>query len=285
MSKVIVVTDSTTYIPQELKNKYPLETVPLVVIWGTEQYLDGVDITPNQFYTRLQSAETMPSTSQTTPNTFKLMYEKLLADGFDIISMHISAKLSGTMDSAIQAKAIVKSDRIEIIDSETTGMALGFQALTVARAAANGASLKDCVKLAHKTKEHTGILFAVQTLEFLHRGGRIGGAAAFLGTMLNLKPILELREGRIEAAGKVRTMNKAIDKTIEMMKEKINGNTPIRVAVQHANAYDEAQKLLDKIIRSFPENSISESLIAEVSPVIGTHLGPGAIGISFMYGM
>jgi len=285
MSKVIVVTDSTTYIPQELKNKYPLETVPLVVIWGTEQYLDGVDITPNQFYTRLQSAETMPSTSQTTPNTFKLMYEKLLADGFDIISMHISAKLSGTMDSAIQAKAIVKSDRIEIIDSETTGMALGFQALTVARAAANGASLKDCVKLAHKTKEHTGILFAVQTLEFLHRGGRIGGAAAFLGTMLNLKPILELREGRIEAAGKVRTMNKAIDKTIEMMKEKINGNTPVRIAVQHANAYDEAQKLLDKIIRSFPENSISESLIAEVSPVIGTHLGPGAIGISFMYGM
>lgn len=285
MSKVIVVTDSTTYIPQELKNKYPLETVPLVVIWGTEQYLDGVDITPNQFYTRLQSAETMPSTSQTTPNTFKLMYEKLLADGFDIISMHISAKLSGTMDSAIQAKAIVKSDRIEIIDSETTGMALGFQALTVARAAANGASLKDCVKLAHKTKEHTGILFAVQTLEFLHRGGRIGGAAAFLGTMLNLKPILELREGRIEAAGKVRTMNKAIDKTIEMMKGKVNGNTPVRIAVQHANAYDEAQKLLDKIIRSFPENSISESLIAEVSPVIGTHLGPGAIGISFMYGM
>jgi DegV family protein with EDD domain len=285
MSKVIVVTDSTTYIPEELKNKFPLETVPLVVIWGAEQYLDGVDITPNQFYTRLQSAETMPSTSQTTPNTFKLMYEKLLTDGFDIISMHISSKLSGTMDSAIQAKAILKSDRIEIIDSETTGMALGFQALTVARAAANGATLKDCVKLAHKAKEQTGILFAVQTLEFLHRGGRIGGAAAFLGTMLNLKPILELREGRIEAAGKVRTMNKAIDKTVEMMKEKINGNTPIRIAVQHANSYEEAQKLLDKIIRSLPENSISESLIAEVSPVIGTHLGPGAIGISFMYGM
>ena len=285
MSKVIVVTDSTTYIPQELKQKLPLETVPLVVIWGAEQYLDGIDITPNQFYARLQSAETMPSTSQTTPNTFKLMYEKLLTEGFDIISMHISSKLSGTMDSAIQAKAILKSNRIEIIDSETTGMALGFQALTVARAAANGASLKDCVKLANKTKEQTGILFAVQTLEFLHRGGRIGGAAAFLGTMLNLKPILELREGRIEAAGKVRTMNKAIDKTVEMMKEKINGNTPIRIAVQHANAYNEAQNLLDKIIRSFPENSISESIIAEVSPVIGTHLGPGAIGISFMYGI
>ncbi len=285
MSKVIVVTDSTTYIPQELTEKFALEIAPLVVIWGDEQYLDGVDITPNQFYTRLQTAETMPSTSQTTPNTFKVMYEKLLAEGFDILSMHISSKLSGTLDSATQAKAILKSDRIEIIDSETTGMALGFQALTVARAAANGASLKDCVKLAHKTKDHTGILFAVQTLEFLHRGGRIGGAAAFLGTMLNLKPILELREGRIEAAGKVRTMSKAIDKTVEMMKEKINGDAPLRIAVQHANAYDEAQKLLDKIIRSFPENTIVESLIVEVSPVIGTHLGPGAIGISFMYGM
>lgn len=285
MSKVAVVTDSTAYIPKELESQFDLSIAPLQLIWGEEQYRDGVDIQPVQFYEKLQNAEIMPSTSQATPGAFKEIYKDLLNQGFDIFSIHISSKLSGTIDSATQAKAMVEAENIEIFDSLTSGMALGFQVLAVARAAANGATLQDCLKIAQKSREHTGILFAVKTLEFLHRGGRIGGAQAFLGTLLNLKPILEVRDGKIEAAGKVRTMNKAVDKVIELLKEKVGNQTPVRLAIQHGNAYEEAESLLEKVTNSFPKGDIAEAVIADVSPVIGTHTGPGVIGVSYMAGM
>ena len=134
-------------------------------------------------------------------------------------------------------------DEIVIFDSEAAGMALGFQVLSVARAAVNGASLNDCQKIAEKAREQTGILFAVKTLEFLRRGGRIGGAAALVGTMLNLKPILELREGKIESIDKVRTMNKALDKLIEILMAKVENQYPVRISVQHANSLKEAEIL------------------------------------------
>ncbi len=285
MSKVAIVTDSTAYIPKELLTEFHLEIAPLQLIWGEEQFRDGVDIQPVQFYEKLKDAEVMPSTSQATPGAFKEIYKELASKGYDIFSIHISSKLSGTLDSAQQAKDMLELENIELFDSLTSGMALGFQVLTVARAAANGASLKDCVKIAEKAREKTGILFAVKTLEFLHRGGRIGGAQAFLGTMLNLKPILEVRDGKIEAAGKVRTMNKAVDKVIEIMKSKVGEQTPIRIAIQHANALEEAKVLLEKVNQSFPNGDIIEAVIADVSPVIGTHTGPGVVGIAYMAGM
>jgi len=285
MSKVAIVTDSTAYIPKELLTEFHLEIAPLQLIWGEEQFRDGVDIQPVQFYEKLKDAEVMPSTSQATPGAFKEIYKELASKGYDIFSIHISSKLSGTLDSAQQAKDMLELENIELFDSLTSGMALGFQVLTVARAAANGASLKECVKIAEKAREKTGILFAVKTLEFLHRGGRIGGAQAFLGTMLNLKPILEVRDGKIEAAGKVRTMNKAVDKVIEIMKSKVGEQTPIRIAIQHANALEEAKVLLEKVNQSFPNGDIIEAVIADVSPVIGTHTGPGVVGIAYMAGM
>lgn len=287
MSKIAIVTDSTAYIPKDLEAEFKIHIAPLQLIWGEEQFRDGVDIQPVQFYEKLQTAEVMPSTSQATPGTFKEIYKELASQGYEIFSIHISSKLSGTIDSALQAKAMLdlQDKDIEIFDSETSGMALGFQVLAVARAVANGASLKDCVKLAEKARGKTGVLFAVKTLEFLHRGGRIGGAQAFLGTMLNLKPILEVRNGKIEAAGKVRTMNKATDKVIEIMKSKIGDQTPIRLAVQHANAYEEAKAFEQKLINSLPKDDIAEIVIADVSPVIGTHTGPGVVGVSYMAGL
>ena len=285
MSKVAIVTDSTAYIPKELQSEFKLHIAPLQLIWGEEQFRDGVDIQPVQFYEKLQHAKIMPTTSQATPGAFKEIYKELSSQGFDIFSIHISTKLSGTIDSAEQAKAMLELENIEIFDSETAGMVLGFQVLAVARAVANGASLKDCVKIAEKAREKTGVLFAVSTLEFLHRGGRIGGAQAFLGTMLNLKPILEVRDGKIEAAGKVRTMNKATDKVIEIIKSKIGNQTPVRIAIQHANSLDEAKKFLVKVNDAFPQGDIVEAVIADVSPVIGTHTGPGVVGVAYMAGM
>jgi hypothetical protein len=138
MSKVAVVTDSTASIPAARLKGLPIKVAPLQVIWDNQTYLDSIDITPEQFYTRLQSSATMPTTSQTTPGTFQEIYKSLLDEGYDVISVHISSKLSGTMDSAIQAKAAINSDRIELVDSETIGMSLGFTALNVAKAAVQG---------------------------------------------------------------------------------------------------------------------------------------------------
>lgn len=285
MSKIAIVTDSTAYIPEEISKEFKFQVAPLQLIWGEEQFRDGVDIQPVQFYEKLQNAEIMPSTSQATPGAFKEIYKELSAQGFEIFSIHISSKLSGTIDSAMQAKAMLDLKNIEIFDSEKSGMALGFQVLSVARAAANGASLKECVKIAEKARENTGVLLTVKTLEFLHRGGRIGGAQAFLGTMLNLKPILEVRDGKIEPAGKARTMNKAVDKMIDILKERIGGKTPIRIAIQHGNAYEEAKNIEIKVLKALPKDEIAEIMIADVSPVIGTHTGPGVVGVSFMAGM
>lgn len=285
MSKVAVVTDSTAGIPEELTNGYVLHSIPLTVIWGEESYRDGIDITNLEFYTRLQNAKVMPTTSQPSPAAFQQVYASLLDQGYDVLSIHISEKLSGTLASAYQARDLVKSDRIEIVDSESAGMALGFQALEVARVARQGASLAECKALAEKAPAHTGVLFAVSTLEFLHRGGRIGGAAAFLGTALGLKPILGLKDGKIEAVEKIRTLNKAIDRVVEIMVQRVGNQRPVHIAALHANAPAEAEKLLEKVCARFDSKDIVEAISGPVSPTIGTHTGPGTVGLAFMAGM
>lgn len=285
MTKVAIVSDSTANIPAELLKKYPVFTAPLQVLWDEKVFLDGIDIHPGDFYQRLSSSKTMPSTSQVTPSAFLSLYEELLRDGYDILSIHISQKLSGTLDSAVQAKAQLPGARIELFDSETTAMAMGFHVLAAARAAAMGASLDECVELAKKARDHSGVLFTANTLEFLHRGGRIGGGAKFLGTALNLKPILEVRGGRVEAVERVRNIGKALDRMLELAIKRMGNNTPIRLATIHANDPENAEMLLQKARNHFNVADVSEAYISDVSPVIGTHTGPGTVGIAFMAGM
>lgn len=285
MSKVAIVTDSTANIPSELIKNYPVYVVPLQVLWDEKVYLDGIEIHPDEFYTRLENSRTMPSTSQVTPVTFLNMYTDLLRDGFDILSIHISQKLSGTLDSAIQAKGQLPGAAIELFDSTTTAMSMGFQVLACARAAAMGASLEECVSIAQKARDHTGVLFTAATLEFLHRGGRIGGGAKFLGTALNLKPILAVRDGRVDAVERVRNMNKALDRMLELSIQRIDKRSPIRIATIHANDEENARMLLEKARANFSVTEVSEAYISQVSPVIGTHTGPGTVGIAFMAGM
>jgi DegV family protein with EDD domain len=192
MSKIALVTDSTCSIPTELIKKHNITVAPQVLIWGQETLEDGVDITPSQFYTRLKKATVMPTTSQVTIGKFFEIYKDLLDKDYQILSILVSSKLSGTVNSAVQAKAMLPpAAPVEIVDSNSVAMALGFHVLTVARAAEQGATLGECVELAQKASQNTGIFFAVDTLEFLHRNGRIGGAKRFLGTALNIKPILE----------------------------------------------------------------------------------------------
>jgi DegV family protein with EDD domain len=283
MSKVAVVTDSTAYIPEEMLRGLPIYSLPLQVIWGEQVYLDNVDIHPREFYERLQTAKVMPTTSQVTPAAFEKLYGQLLEEGFEILSMHISGKLSGTLDSATQAKANYPGAQIELFDSESASMALGFQAMTVARAAVGGASLKECIQLANQARANSEVYFVVSTLEFLRRGGRIGGAQAFLGTALNLKPILTMKEGRVAPVEKVRTMSKALDRLTDIVAQRVGDRKPVHLATLHANAKDEAAALLDRVGQRF--DNVSDALLSEVSPVIGTHTGPGTVGIAFLAGM
>ena len=282
MSKTAIVTDSTAYIPDDLLKKLNITVVPLSVIWGDEMFADGVTITPGEFYTRLKGAKVMPSTSQAIPADMQTAFSNLLDQGYDVMGVFISEKLSGTLDSARQARESLASakDKIALFNSENTAMALGFQAVTLARAAADGASLADCQALAEKVRPNTGVYFAVETLEFLHRGGRIGGAQRLLGSALSLKPILTIKDGKVDSADRVRTSRKAYDRVIELVSEKCSGKSNIRLATLHANAEDNAKSVLDT---ASTQLGAVESILSSVSPVIGTHTGPGTVGLAYCF--
>ena len=284
MSKIAIVTDSTAYIPPDLIQKHNLTVTPQILIWGEETFQDGVDIQHDEFYARLRTAKVMPSTSQVSPVTMKSTFESLIEQGNNVLGIFISSKLSGTIQSAIQAKEMMGNgaEKVTVVDSNSTAMAMGFQVLAVARAVADGANLEDAVALAEKAREHTGVYFAVDTLEFLHRGGRIGGAKRFLGTALNVKPVLALIDARVEAVEQIRTKAKALNRVLELVTEQVQGKTPIRLATLHANAADEARELLE---RAAEQLNPVETVFSEVSPVIGTHAGPGTIGLAYMAGM
>jgi len=282
MSQVAIVTDSTSYIPKDLLANHNITVAPQVLIWGNETLRDGIDVQPQEFYTRLQKASVMPTTSQVTIANFKEIFSQFQDEGKEILAILLSAKLSGTIDSAVQAREMLPGAKIEIVDSETTAMALGFLVLTVARLAESGASLAECKALAEKAKSHVGVVFAVDTLEFLHRGGRIGGGARFLGTALQLKPILEVTGGRVEAIERVRTRGKSLQRVVEIIEERVAGRTPVRLATLHANAPNEANQLLEMATARL---EVVESIISEVSPVVGNHAGPGTAGLAFMAGI
>jgi len=280
MSKIAIVTDSTAYIPKGLIEQYNISVIPLMLIWGEETYRDDIDIKPTDFYTRLQGTKIMPTTSQPTIADFKILFDRLHGEGYEILSILISDQLSGTVSSATQARKLTPDATIEIVNSNTTAMELGFHVLAAARAAENGASLAECKAIAENAQERTGIIFAVDTLEFLHRGGRIGGGARFLGTALKLKPLLEINGGSIAALERVRTKRKAHNRLIELIEARVAGKKNIRLATLNANAVDEAQALLDQANGNM---EVVESVFAEVSPVIGVHVGPGTVGLAYMY--
>ena len=284
MAKVALVTDSTSYIPKEVREKYPITVVPQVVIWEGQTYEDDVTITPEQFYTRLRTAKVMPTTSQASVVNMHKAFSSLIDQGYEVLGIFLSAKLSGTFQSAIQGREQLTSgkDKVDFVDSETTAMAMGFQVLTVARAIEQGASFADCKALAEKARAYTGVYLTVDTLEFLHRGGRIGGAQRFLGTALNLKPVLAVQGGRVEPVERVRTRSKALDRVVEIVAEKCAGKSPIRIATLHANSEADAKYMLDKIA---PMVNPIESVLAAVSPAVGTHTGPGTVGLAYMAGM
>lgn len=282
MKRVAILTDSTAFLPDQYIKQYDIEVIPLQIIWGNETFQDGVSLSPSDFYTRLKTTRDLPTTSQPSVGKFKDVMEKLISKENDILGIFISSKLSGTFHSAIQAKTLIpNTSEIVIIDSTSTTLAMGFQVLAAAKAASDGATLKDCCHIVEQVRKNSGVFFMVDTLEFLHRGGRIGGAQRFLGTALGTKPILHMQDGKIEPLERVRTKSKAMDRLVELTIEKCHGQSNIHLAGIHANAEYESQKVLEKAGQYLAP---TQTMIAELSPVVGIHAGPGTIALAHMFG-
>ena len=277
-AKVAVVTDSTACLTPELLAKYNITTIPLVVNWDGEVLKDGVDISADQFYTRLQSSSSMPSTSQPSVGEFVEFFNGVSEGAEEIAGAFISSDLSGTFASATGAQSMVEYP-VEILDSRITATSLGMIVIEMAEAVKNGATAAEAIALGKSLINKTNVIFLVDTLEFLHRGGRIGGASKMLGSMLSLKPLLTVKDGKVDSLARVRTMKKALTRLYDELQVALEGQKPRRLAVIHASAPAEAEKIKTKLIGMYPGLDV---WVSDMTPVIGTHVGPGAVGIAFL---
>jgi DegV family protein with EDD domain len=282
MKKVAIITDTTVNLPMDIVDRLDINLVHQIIIWSGKTYLDLIDIQIDEFYKRLSTEKEMPTTSQASIPEFKEVYARLLDKNYDVLAMLVSNKLSGTVQSAVQAKEDFPGATIEIFDTLSTSLAMGWQVVEVARAAQKGAGMAECLAIAERSRKNTGVVFVVDTLEFLHRGGRIGGASRFLGTALGLKPVLELVDGKIEAIERVPTHTKAVNRMIKLVEARINGRTPIRLGILNAGVPERGTQLEERCREVFKP---VEMLSNQVSPAIGTHAGPGTLGIAYLAGI
>jgi DegV family protein with EDD domain len=273
---IAIVTDSTCDLPVELVEKHHLTIVPLYVLWGDEQLIDGVDIDPETFFARLPEDPIHPQTSQPTPGDFVRAIEGLEAREVFIITL--SKALSGTYESACQAREEVDVP-VHVVDSYSLSLGLGWQVLAAARARDKGADIEGMIAAAQHVRERTSLLLTVDTLEYLHRGGRIGGAAKLLGSMVQLKPLLEIDHttGMIDAVEKIRTRKRAMRRLMDETFQRLDPCRPTHAGVLHGAAPADARLLLHQIL---DRCECVEPLVAAITPVLGVHGGPGVVGIA-----
>ena len=281
MANVTIVTDSTAYIPQDLVKQYKIHVAPQQIIWGTDTFRDGVDMQPDQFYERLKNSKENPRTSQASPGVFKELYTEALSHSDALLVIVLSSSLSQTYNSAMLAKNDMPNAKIEIVDTRTTSMAMGFMCLTAARLLAQGKSLEEAKKKVENMIPMANLIFTVDTLDYLHRGGRIGGAARFIGNALNFKPVLNVKEGKVDPLERVRTKKKAVEYIINVVAERVSGKGELRLAAVHANAEAEAKELLETAATRLKP---VEKMVTALSPAVGAHTGPGTVGLAYSVG-
>ncbi len=277
MSNVKIVTDSTCDLPAELVEELDITVVPLYVIFGEESAKEGEELATEDFYEKLQTSEHHPSTSQPTPEDFVKVYEPLKDQ--PIVSIHLSAALSGTCESALAAKAKLEDHDITVIDSKLTTIGLGLVVVEAARAAKEGKSAEEIKDVAEKAMKEVGFHFCVDTLEYLAKGGRIGKAQELLGSLLSVKPILFLEDGKVATKGKVRGRKKVFPKLVELMEEGGAKDKKLKVLLagfQNDDRISAFKSLLEE------EFDVEELIISKVGAVIGTHTGPGVVMCSWV---
>jgi len=273
-SPVAVVTDSTAYLPDGVAARYGIGVVPLHVVLGSRSGTEGDEVSPHDVAEALAARRLHVSTSRPTPNELAAAYR---ASGSScVVSVHLSAAFSGTYDAAVLAAAEVAAEGIDVrvVDSRTVAMGLGFAVLAAARAARDGTDVEEVAAAARNSR--TDVLFYVDTLEHLRRGGRIGAAAALLGTALAVKPLLHVTDGQIAALEKVRTASKALARLEDLAVERA-GDGPVDLAVHHLAAPDRAAQLADRLRARLPK--LASLHVSEVGAVVGAHVGPGLLGV------
>ena len=275
MSKIALVTDSTCDLPKSVVKDKNITVIPLNVHFGEETFLDGIDLQSNEFFEKLSTSEIHPQTSQPSVGRFVETYNDLLKKHDSILSLHISSKLSATYNSALQAQKEIGNEKIRVIDSMNGTLGLGAIVHHIAELNQKGESFENLVKEAEKIIPNAIFMGLVPTLEYLAKGGRIGKARAFMGSLLKIKPILSAVDGEIQSVGKARTLIKGMDFIVDEMKNrKIS-----KLFIVHANHEERANLLKEKTKDLIDPKDI---IIAEFGPVVGTHLGPGSFGVGFI---
>jgi DegV family protein with EDD domain len=282
MARVKILTDSTAYLPQEYVDQYGIEVIPLTLNWNGNSYRDGVDIKADEFYTKLKGSDTLPTTNAISIHTYTESIQKALDEGFEVLILPISSGISASYFNAVKALETFKGKAVDLFDTQLVSMALSFMVLTAARAAEKGGTLGEVKQAALDTYPHIGVYFTVATLKYLHKGGRIGGAKRLLGSALSIKPILQIRDGKIEASGSAVTRKKALERLMKLVSDGIGDQKPIRISVFHALDLSTAQDLMERCKKEFDPLEI---ILSEVSPVVGSHVGPGTVSIAWMAGV
>ena len=273
MTSVAIVTDSTADLPPDLTRSRAITVVPLTLNFDGQSLLDGVDIRPDEFYRRLSSVTAHPTTSQPSPGQFAEVYRSLLVDHDAVVSIHISQKLSGTYESARQAAGMTDPKRVRVIDSELVSMSLGLITLAASSLASSGAGAEAIEAQVLGMRPNIQTYFSVATLEFLRRGGRIGRASALLGSVLQVKPVLCIRDGLVTPLERVRTFDRALNRVVELTRAVDRGHG-VCVIVGHADAQADAERLGREL------DPIAETLLIQpLGPVVGAHAGPGVVGV------
>jgi DegV family protein with EDD domain len=272
---VRIVTDSTAAIPAADQRAMAITVVPLNVHFGDQVFRDG-DLTEAEFFARLKAAPRLPTTSQPSVGAFEEAFSGLVQAGHEVISIHLSARLSGTFAAAQMAAAAVDGERITVMDSRTVAMAMGFIVQEAARLAQQGAPRPAIAQRVEQLIPRAHVICTIDTLTYLERGGRIGRAQALLGALLNVKPLLALTDGEVVPLGRARSRAQALDRMVDVLQR--DGKLS-HLAVLHGAAEAEAVRLRERVVSRYPELTIP---LAEIGPVIGTHTGPGVIGFTYL---
>jgi len=280
MAGVKILTDSTADLDKKTREHYNIHMIPLTVYFGEKSYKDGIEMLPDEFYKELRSNPNHPKTSQPTPEDFKTKYEELLKDSSDVISLHISSKMSGTYQSAHIAKKELNTDKIHIIDSEYVAFLLGRIGIECAQAANQGKSANEIIELISRIKSNMYLYFIVDTLDYLQKGGRIGKASALIGGLLNIKPILQVKDGLVTPYEKKRGTKKALFRMTELLAEfleKHKNASPV-VVLAHADAPELMNQFTTQLNQVY---DCSKTEVYPIGSVVGAHVGPGALAIGF----
>jgi DegV family protein with EDD domain len=276
--KIAIVTDSTAYLPKEVREEYDIHMVPLNVIFGGESYQEEIDLSTEQFYEEIKLRDQLPKTSQPAIGNLLEKYEQLAKDYDEVLSIHLSSGISGTYQSVVSAGNMVEGIKVLAYDTEISAMAQGFYVLEAAKMAKEGRTSEEIIARLDEIKESMRVYFMVDDLSHLHRGGRLNAAQLVVGSMLKIKPILHFVDKKIVPFEKIRTRKKALKRINELFEEDANTKSPLQVTVIHSQREEEAIELKNELEAKFDN---VEVVVSHFGPVLGTHLGEGSLGLGW----